>query len=256
MIHYKSASEIEIMRQGGKILAEVLFETLDKVGPGMSEIEVDKIAEDLIIKKGGYPGFKKVKGYHHATCISTNNVVVHGIPSNYILEEGDIIGIDCGVLYKGFNTDMAETIRVSKKGNSKIADDEVGKFLKTGKKALEEAILVAFEGNRIGHISKTIQGIVEGQGYSVVRSLIGHGVGKKLHEEPEVPGYLERKIEKTPKILPGMTFAVEIIYNMGDSEVVYDNKDGWTISTADGSLSGLFERTIAITDKGTEILTK
>lgn len=263
MIHYKNASEIEIMRQGGKILAEVLFETLDKIKPGMSEIEVDKIAENLIIKKGGYPGFKKVRGYHHATCISTNDVVVHGIPSDYILKEGDIIGVDCGVLYKGFNTDMAETIRVSSQKSSirqtqdkPQKNDEVDKFLQIGKKALEEAILVAVEGNRIGHVSKTIQGIIEGGGYSVVRSLIGHGVGKKLHEEPEVPGYLERRIEKTPKILPGMTFAIEVIYNMGKPDVSYGNGDGWTISASDHSLAGLFERTIAITDKGTEILTK
>ena len=257
MIHYKNSEEIEIMRQGGKILAEVLFETLDRIKPGMTEKEVDKIAEELIIKKGGYPGFKKVRGYKHATCISTNNVVVHGIPSDRILREGDIIGVDCGVLYKGFNTDMAQTIKVeSKKSKVKSSEDsEIDKFLNIGKKALDEAILVAVKGNRIGNVSKTIQSIIEGAGYSVVRSLIGHGVGKKLHEEPEVPGYLDRKIEKTPKILPGMTFAVEIIYNIGRPDVVFSNKDGWTISTADDSISGLFERTIAITNKGTEILT-
>lgn len=256
MIHYKTPQEIEIMRQGGKILADVLFETMDRIRPGMTEIEVDKIAEELIIKKGGYPGFKKVRGYHHTTCISTNDVVVHGIPSSYVLKEGDVIGVDCGVLYKGFNTDMAETIIVTKDGGKRNANPEVEKFLKTGKEALEKAISVAVEGNRIGHVSKKIQEIVEGQGYSVVRSLIGHGVGKKLHEEPEVPGYLDRKLERTPKILPGMTFAVEIIYNMGEPEVMYSSRDGWTISSADHSLSGLFERTIAITDKGTEILTK
>ena len=112
MIHYKNASEIEIMREGGKILAEVLFETLEKIKPGISEKEVDKIAEELIIKKGGFPAFKKVRGYHHATCISTNNVVVHGIPTDYVLKEGDVIGVDCGVFYKGFNTDYAQTMRV------------------------------------------------------------------------------------------------------------------------------------------------
>lgn len=259
MIYYKNASEIQIMRESGKILADVLFETLDRVRPGMTELEVDKIADDLIIKKGGYPGFKKVRGYHHATCISTNDVVVHGIPGGRVLEAGDVIGIDCGVLLKGFNTDMAQTIRVPGKP-SKLKEQEikeVDKFLKTGEKALDEAIKVAVEGNRIGDVSKTIQEIVEKKGgYAVVRSLIGHGVGKKLHEDPEVPGYLDRRIEKTPKIVPGMTFAVEIIYNMGTQEVMYSNSDGWTISSADGSISGLFERTIAITDKGTEILTK
>lgn len=257
MIHYKTPEEIEIMRQGGKILAEVLFETIDKVKPGVTELEIDKIAEELILKKGGYPGFKKVRGYHHATCISTNNVVVHGIPSNRILEEGDIVGIDCGVLFKGFNTDMAQTVRVTgvRKDLKKPDVFEVDKFLETGKKALKKAISVAVEGNRIGDISKTIQDIVEGQNYSIVRSLIGHGVGKKLHEEPEVPGYLSKKIEKTSKLLPGMTIAIEVIYNMGSPEVSYSSADGWTISTSDGSLSGLFERTVAITESGTEVLT-
>ena len=258
MIHYKNASEIEIMREGGKILAEVLFETLEKIKPGISEKEVDKIAEELIIKKGGFPAFKKVRGYHHATCISTNNVVVHGIPTDYVLKEGDVIGVDCGVFYKGFNTDMAHTIRVSDQKSTLKSPKhkDIDKFLSVGEKALYEGIGAAIAGNRIGDISKSIQEIVEGNGYSVVRSLIGHGVGKKLHEDPEVPGFLDRKIEKTPKLIPGMTIAVEIIYNMGESDVSYNNSDGWTIATSDKSISGLFERTIAITNKGTEILTQ
>lgn len=252
MIDIKTKEEIEIMKHGGKILSDVLWEVLDNVKPGVSEIEVDTLADRLILEKGGEIAFKKVKGYKHATCISTNNVVVHGIPSDYKFKEGDIVGIDCGVFYKGFNTDMSHSIIVGGK-----KDPAVVKFLATGEKALNEAIKQAVIGNRIGHISKTIQDIVEKEGgYGVVRSLIGHGVGRELHEEPEVPGYLNKKIEKTPALREGMTIAIEVIYNMGSYEVSYLNDDNWTISSSDGSLSGLFERTVAITKDGPLILTK
>lgn len=250
MIHIKTPEEIKIMAEGGKILADVLFAVLDKVAPGVSEIELDRLADELIIKKGGFPGFKKVRGYKYATCISTNDVVVHGIPTNYVLKVGDIIGIDCGVFYKGFHTDMSETVRVQNSG------DGVDLFLATGKRALGEAIKQAVLGNRIGHISKIIQDIVEKEGgYSISRTLIGHGVGRNLHEAPEVPGFLAGSIEKTPLLIEGMTLAIEIIYNQGGHEVVYASKDGWTIKTKDGSLSGVFERTIAITGGGPLILT-
>lgn len=259
MISYKNVEELEIMKAGGKILSEVLWEVVGQIKPGISEIELDKLADRLISEKGGQAAFKKVNGYRYATCISTNSVVVHGIPSEYRLAEGDVIGVDCGVFYKGFNTDMSETVKV-KAENLKVKSlkkDDTDKFLKSGKKALEEAIKVAVIGNRIGHISKTIQDIVEKEnGYSVVRSLIGHGVGKKLHEDPEVPGYLEGKIEKTPKLAEGMTIAIEVIYNMGGPDVSFYNKDGWTIGTTDGSISGVFERTIAITNKGPLLITK
>ncbi|MBI4097567.1 MAG: type I methionyl aminopeptidase [Candidatus Levybacteria bacterium] len=257
MIDIKTKEEIEIMKKGGKILASVLWEALKHAAPGVTELELDSLANRLITEKGAEAAFKKVKGYNHALCISTNNVVVHGIPSDYKFKEGDVVGIDCGVYYKGFNTDMSETVRVSTNNKQQTTNNrnEINRFLETGKRALDEAIKVAVLGNRIGHISKTIQEIVEGEGYSVVRSLIGHGVGKKLHEEPEVPGYLTGKIEKTPKLLDGMTIAVEVIYNMGGFEVSYLNNDGWTIGTRDGSISGVFERTIATTSKGPMILT-
>lgn len=255
MINIKNEEEIKIMTISGHILAETLFEVLKHVKPGVSEIELDKLADKLIVEKGGEPGFKKVKGYHNATCISTNDVVVHGIPSDYLLKEGDVIGIDCGVYYKGFHTDMSETIRVQN-SEFRIQNDEIDKFLQTGKKALEEGIKAAKLGNHVGDISKTIQDIVEGRGYSIVKSLVGHGVGRDLHEEPEVPGYLYGNINKTPILKEGMTIAVEVIYNMGKNEVVLANNDGWTIKTKDGSFSGVFERSIAITGNGTIILTK
>lgn len=260
----KTEQKIEKMTIGGKMLAEVLFEVLGAVKPGVTELELDGLAERLILEKGGYPGFKKVKGYKHTVCMSTNNVVVHGIPSLYVLKEGDVIGIDCGVYYEGFHTDMSETVQVQspdsqrdeQNSNRKTQKDKVDTFLDTGKKALEEAIKQAKMGNRVGNISQTIQTIVEGGGYSVVRSLVGHGVGKKLHEEPQIPGYLEDPIEKTPLLKEGMTIAIEVIYNMGMPDVVYANADGWTISTKDGTLSGVFERTIRVTKDGPIVLTQ
>lgn len=259
MIHYKSEKEIEVMRKGGKILSDVIWEVIENVKPGVTELELEKIADRLIVEKGGAPAFKEVDDYKFATCISTNNVVVHGIPTEYKLRKGDIIGIDCGVFYEGFNTDMSESVVVGV-SDKKDLDPEIEKaikFLITGKKALNEAIKVAVTGNRIGDISKTIQKIIEEDGgYSIVRSLIGHGVGKKLHEDPEVPGFLDRDIKKTSVLKPGMTIAIEIIYNMGEADVSFYNKDGWTIGSSDGSISGLFERTVAITEKGTEVITK
>ncbi len=254
MIKIKNKKEIQAMSHGGKILAEALFETLKNVKPGISELELDKIAEDLIVRKGGQPGFKKVEGYKHTICISVNDVVVHGIPTNYKIKEGDVVGIDCGVFYDGFHTDMAETILVSVNSEERIVNSEVEKFLKTGKKAMTEGIKAAVAGNHVGHISKAIQDVVEGAGYSVVESLVGHGVGEGLHEDPEIPGFLIDDIEDTPLLKPGMTIAVEAIYNMGKKDVVYGG-DNWTIKTADKSLAGLFERTIVITENDPVILT-
>jgi methionyl aminopeptidase len=251
MIHYKTPEEIKLMQHGGHILADVLGQVMDSLKPGVTELEIDQMAERLIRERGGEPGFQKVPGYRHTICVSTNDVVVHGIPGSYALKAGDVVGVDCGVFYKGFHTDMSETRRV---GEINKEEDEVDKFIRIGKYALDEAIKEAKIGNRIGHISKQIQVIVEGNGYGIVRSLIGHGVGRELHEEPEVPGYLAKPIEKTPLLKEGMTIAVEVIYNMGSREVMLD-EDGWTIRTQDGKLAGLYERTIAITKDGPLMLT-
>lgn len=259
MINVKTKEEIEIMLKGGQILAEVISEILGQISPGVTELDIDKLAETLILRKGGEPAFKRVKGYNNTICVSTNDVVVHGIPTTYQFKEGDVVGIDCGVYYKGLNTDMAETMQIQSsnlKVKSQNDEDKIDRFLKTGMLALQAGIQEAMIGNRIGHISKAIQNIVEGGGYSVVRSLIGHGIGKKLHEEPEVPGFLDVTIDKTPKLRHGMTIAIEVIYNMGKYDVTYASDDGWTIKTKDRSLSGLFERTVAVTDEGPLILTK
>ena len=250
--------KIDKMMRGGAILGEVLGEVLGNVCVGVSELELDRLAEKLIIQKGGAPGFKKVPGYKHTICISTNDVVVHGIPTNRILKEGDVVGIDCGVYFEGYHTDMAETLRVSTQ-NSKLKtqnSEKIDNFLRVGKRAMFAGIGEAIVGNRVGHISRAIQSIIEGAGYSVVRTLVGHGVGKKLHEAPEIPGHLSTSIEQTPILKMGMTIAVEAIYNMGKHDVVYREGDDWTILTADGSISGLFERTVLITEKGPKLLTQ
>jgi methionyl aminopeptidase len=265
MIDIKTDKEIKIMQKGGSILADVLFAVMKEVKPGKSELEIDALAEKLIREKGGEPGFKKVTGYQHTICACTNEVVVHGIPSKYTFKEGDLVCIDCGVYYQGFHTDMAETIIVqsskfplgSARGEKvQSSEDPKIRFLAIGKKALREGIKIAQVGNRIGHISKAIQDIVEKEGgYSIVRSLIGHGVGKQLHEDPEVPGFLDRKIEQTPKLTAGMTIAIEVIYNMGKPDVVYAGTDDWKIVTKDNSLSAVFERSVAITSSGPLVLT-
>lgn len=251
MIHIKSKEEIEIMKHGGKILSEVLWEVMDAIKPGVTEGDLDRLAEKLIRAKGGEPGFKKVHGYKHTICASTNDVVVHGIPSEVKFKEGDVVGVDCGVFYKGFHTDMAETRRIP--GGKHVK--EIDAFLEAGKRSVLEAIKMAVPGNHVGDISKKMQDIVEKQGgYSIVRSLIGHGVGRDLHEAPEVPGYLAEKIERTPMLKEGMTIAIEAIYNIGHHDVMLD-EDGWTIRTRDGKIAGLFERSIAITKDGPVILT-
>lgn len=238
------------------MLATVLGEVMDAAVVGVTERDLDQLAEKRIRALGGEPGFMKVANYHHTTCMSTNDVVVHGIPTDYILKEGDVVGVDCGVYYKGFHTDMSETRRVTVQGvKHKAQNDTIDRFIDVGKIALNAAIEQAVIGNHVGHISQTIQRIVEKEaGYSIVRSLIGHGVGRDLHEEPEVPGYLRGKLKNTPLLKEGMTIAVEVIYIMGKPEVRLDS-DQWTIRTADGTIAGLYERTIAITKDGPLMIT-
>lgn len=252
MIDIKTNQEIESMKKGGHILAVALNKALASAKEGITEGELDKIAERSIRDQGGEPGFMRVPGYKHTICTATNEVIVHGIPGSYRLKDGDVLCIDCGVYMDGLHTDMADTVIV---GGKNKAPKAVQQFLEVGSKAMWAGIANAVAGNRVGHISKAIQEIVEGSGYNVTRSLIGHGVGRDLHEEPEVPGYLSGKVERTPLLKEGMTIAVEVIYAMGGSDVVYANDDGWTIKTADNSLSAVFERSILITKGEPEILT-
>lgn len=253
MTNIKNPQQIEDMKKGGHMLSVALQETLAAVKPGITEGELDKIAEQAIIRQGGEPGFKKVPGYHHTICTATNEVIVHGIPGSYELQKGDVICIDAGVFYGGLHTDMADTVVV---GGNDATTQPVRDFLSTGEKALWAGIAQAKAGNRVGDVSKAIQEIVEGKGYSIVQTLVGHGVGKELHEEPEIPGYLATDVSRTPLLKEGMTIAIEVIYAMGGPDVVYANDDGWTIKTADDSLSAVFERSIVVTNSDPVVLTE
>lgn len=246
MSYLKTEAEIQLMREAGRISALAMKEVEKNLKPGVSTLELDRIVEKVFKDNGAGSAFKKVEDYKYSICVTPNDWVVHGIPDNYRLKDGDIIGIDLGALYKNYNSDMAETFIIGK------VDKATEKFLAVGKKALGKAIDQAKVGNRVGDISSTIQSIVEGEGYSVVRELVGHGVGKQLHEEPMIPG--RGKTDSGPKLEEGMVIAIEIIYNMGKPGINLLS-DGWTIATKDGSLAGLFERTIAITKKGPVVLT-
>jgi methionyl aminopeptidase len=253
MIDIKNTRELEIMRQGGRKLGFILRQLMDMSRPGIVQGEIESKARELIKQAGGVPSFMTVEGYKWATCICVNEEVVHGIPTDEALEEGDVLTVDVGMIYQGFHTDTAWTKVITSDPASVFAGKSA--FLKAGEKALNEAILQAKEGNRVGHISAAIQKRIESSGYRVIKTLIGHGVGRQLHEEPQIPGMLKTDLGKTPLLTAGMTLAIEVIYAMGNGVVQYDSDDGWTIAMKDGSLSAVFEHTVAVTSQGPEILT-
>lgn len=246
----RSASELELMRKSGRVSARALKAVLKAVKPGVSLLELEEIAKREILKLGASPGFMTVKGYSWATCLTLNHEVVHGIPRPIKLKEGDLFSVDIGAVLNGWHTDAAWSILVGHESGD--TSQEKKKFLKAGEEAMWQGIAQARSGSKIGDIGASMQKVVEGAGYSVVRSLVGHGIGRKLHEDPEVPGF-----GKSGRGLPlkkGMTIAIEAIYNQGGHEVVLE-KDGWTISTKDGSWGGLFEMTVIVGDEEAEILT-
>ncbi len=251
MIPLKTEEEIEIMREGGRRLARVFDQVLKEAKPGLKTKRLDEQAEALIKKEKGKPSFKMVPGYHWSTCININQGVVHGIPGGYRLKEGDLLSLDAGIFYQRFHTDKATTIVVGS-GKWLVKSEE---FLEAGKRALEKAIEMVRPGNYLGQISKVIEEEIKKAGFSPVRALTGHGVGRKLHEEPQIPCFFEGEVEKTPKLKKGMTLAIEIIYNLGLPEVVLTS-DGWTIKTKDGKIAGLFEETVAVTAGGPLVLTR
>lgn len=242
------------MKEGGKRLGIILQKLLDAAHVGVSLQTIEVMASDLITKAGGTASFKTVKGYQWATCLCVNEVVVHGIPTAYELKDGDVLTIDVGMMYEGLHTDTAWT-KIVQRAESRV-QSEIQQFLKTGENALWKAVDQVRIGNRIGHISQTIQRIIEGAGYSIVKTLVGHGVGRELHEAPQIPGFLKGAIEDTPELQKGMTIAIEIIYAMGSGAIVYDNTDGWTLATRDRSLSAVFEHSVVITPDGPVVLTK
>ncbi len=249
MVNIRSKGEIELMKKSGVIAARALKKAIEEIKPGVSAAQIDKIAGDWMQKDGGDWSYKTVPDYRWPTCITVNEQVVHGIPTERAIQEGDLVSVDLAVMYQGWHTDCAWTVFVGG-GGSEVGEKK--RFLAVGEEALWLGIKQAVAGNTIGDISAAIQGKVEGEGYHVVRSLVGHGVGKKLHEEPEVPGY--GKAGKGLVLQEGMSLAIEVIYAQGTSEVVLD-EDDWTYSSADGSLSALFEMTVIVGKERAEVLT-
>lgn len=249
MIKLKSPREIAIMTEGGEKLSQVLRQLSLLVLPGSTPIDIDQKAQKFLLATGGTPSFKTVSGYKYSTCISVNDEVVHSIPTRTPLKEGDIVGLDIGLLYKGYHTDTSITLPVGK------ISPETQKFLKAGRESLDSAVNQAKIGNTIWDISKAMEAPILKAGYSPVRSLTGHGVGTTLHEEPYVPCFAVGDRKYSIKLEPGLILAIETIYNQGTPEVVYKNDDNWTLVTEDGKLSGMFEVTVAITNQGTQILT-
>lgn len=252
-VSFKSEKQIAAMAEGGEKLGQILTEVLEKVTPGVSTLEIDSWIEDRIISVGGEPSFKTVPGYHWSSCVGLNEEVVHSIPKkDRVLKTGDLLKIDLGMVWKGFHTDLAWTIEVQSAENK--GQNYRNEFLEAGERALAEAIKMAVPGNRVGHISEKIQETLKRAGYQPVKILTGHGVGRKLHEDPLIPGVLQGRIADTPELAEGMTLAIEIIYGLSSGDVVLEN-DGWTVSTKDGKIAGLFEKTIAITGDSPLILT-
>ena len=248
MIQLKSAREIEIMAQGGRILAATVARLRAAVRPGVSTAELDEMAESFIRSHdGATPAFKGLYGFPGSVCASINNEIVHGIPSKRrTLEAGDIISLDVGVRYQGFFTDSATTVAVGE------VSEESRRLLDVTEAALAAGIQAAQPGNHMGDIGAAVQGVVEGAGFSVVRDLVGHGIGVEFHEKPQVPNY--GKPNRGMKLAAGLTIAIEPMVNAGSPDT-REMPDRWTIVTADGSRSAHFEHTIAITDQGPRILT-
>ena len=246
MVKPKSKNEIEYMRKGGNILAKILSNLKSHSKIGVSEIELDKIAMDLCNSYSVTPAFLRYKGFPKSLCISINDKVVHGIPSEYKIKDGDIVSLDYGVMYKGLYTDAAISFQVGGKSSN------ISEFLDTVRESRDEGIKVAKADNFVGDISYAMEIPVEKGGYSVVKELAGHGIGYKLHEDPFILGYGKKKTGV--KLVKNMTLAIESMINMGGSDITEDS-DGWTIRSKDHSPSAHFEHTILVTSSRPEILT-
>jgi methionyl aminopeptidase len=252
MITIKTKSELDIMRHASRIVAEILDVLEAAVRPGLTTAELDRIAEEETLKRGARPAFKGYKPgdvvYPKTLCVSVNEEIVHGIPGKRRLKEGDIVGLDFGVVYHGFYGDAARTVAVGP------VPETTRRLLKVTREALYAGIEAARAGNRVLDISRAVQGVVEAAGYSVVTEFAGHGIGRRLHEDPQVPNYYRRGIPN-PRLQEGMALAIEPMVNEGcaDLEIL---SDGWTAVTADGKLSAHFEHSIAITSNGPIILSE
>jgi methionyl aminopeptidase len=247
MIYLKSASEIDIIKKNGRILKECFECAAEMVKPGVKKEEIDRKIEALIVKNGAKPAFKGFQGYPASTCISVNEEVVHGIPNGRVLQEGDICGIDIGVWRDGYYADAARTFPVAE------VSKQAQKLLDVTKAALEEGIAMARVGNKVSDISHAVETYVKKHGFSVVKTLVGHGIGQRMHEEPQVPNW--GPPSQGPELEAGLVIAIEPMVNIGRSDV-FTLDDGWTVVTADRTLSAHFEDTVAIAGDGPEILTR
>lgn len=247
MIVLKSEREIQYMRDAGKISAEALMLVGEKIKPGVTTKELDDIARKYIEKNGAVPSFLGYSGYPATICASVNDEVVHGIPSGRVLKDGDIISIDLGAKYKGYHGDNAKTYAVGE------ISSEAKRLIEVTEKSFYAGMEAFIEGNRLKDISAAVQKTAEDAGFSVVRELVGHGIGQQLHEEPNVPNFVGPS--KGPRLRTGMVLCIEPMINMGAKQTVTLD-DGWTVCTKDGNLSSHYEHTIALTGSGPEILTK
>jgi methionyl aminopeptidase len=246
MIIIKSDIEIDYMRKAGRLVGETLTRLEEVIKPGITTAELDKIAEEFILKHNAKPSFKGYHGFPGSICASVNNEVVHGIPANRVLEEGDIISIDCGAILNGYQGDAARTVPVGR------ISKEAEKLIQVTRESFFKGIEYAKVDNRLSDISAAIQTYVEGFGFSVVRDFVGHGIGKEMHEDPEVPNF--GRPGRGPKLKHGMVLAIEPMVNIGRYHVKVEAND-WTVVTEDGSLSAHYENTVAILNNGPEILT-
>jgi len=247
MVILKQPDEIEKARASSRIVAEVLSVLREKVKPGVTTRELDQIAEGVAEKRGARPAFKGYRGYPHSLCASVNEEVVHGMPSGRVLKEGDIVGLDFGVLYQGFYGDAAITLPVGR------VSEEAARLIRVTEESLYAAIDQASSGNRLGDISAAVQETAESAGFSVVRDFVGHGIGRNMHEDPQIPNF--GKKGRGIELRTGMILAIEPMVNAGRYGVKI-LPDGWTVITADGSLSAHFEHSVAVTENGPEILSR
>ncbi len=241
----KTPGEIQLMDEANRIVRQVLDEVGQAIVPGVTPRELDRVAEKVIRGAGGVPAFLNYRGYPATLCISVNDVIVHGIPNNVALQAGDIVGIDCGVMYKGYYGDAARTFAVGE------ISTEAQRLLAVTEEALRRAVAQVRPGGRLGDIGYAVQRYAESQGFSVVREFSGHGIGTALHEDPQIPNY--GAPGKGPKLKPGMVLAIEPMVNAGGCGVRMD-ADGWTARTEDGSLSAHFEYSVAVTPQGSRVL--
>jgi methionyl aminopeptidase len=245
MIYYKTKEEIELIRESSLLVGKTIAEVAKSIKPGVTTLQLDSVAEQFIKDHNAMPSFLGYSGFPNSLCISVNDVVVHGIPSKYVIKEGDIISVDCGVFKNGFHGDSAYSFAVGEVGEDKR------KLLAVTLESLLKGIEKVKVGNRIGDVSFAVQQHAEANGYGVVRELVGHGLGKDLHEKPEVPNF--GKQGRGQKILEGLVIAIEPMINMGTKNVVHEN-DGWTIRTQDRKVSAHFEHTVAVTSTGVDVL--